>query len=137
MRYPYLFLVLWLCIGCKINKTVNHEPHGLWIEKTKIGDKTYKSRGRYKNGFEQKTWRYYENGKLVKKEVYKDSVCHVTHFKNRKKILEGQTRIRVSDSLLHWFYAGDWTEYDALGRISAVRTYKDGELVDEKEISAN
>lgn len=138
MKYSYILIAIFLfCTGCKTNRTANGEREGLWIEKTEIGETKYKSRGRYDNGFEKKTWRYFENGKLVRKEVYKDSVCLVTHYKKGKKSLEGYTRLRVSEKDIHWFYTGDWHEYDALGNLVAVRTYKDGELVGETEVSAD
>lgn len=128
-----LTIVVMLCFSCSFNRTVNGEREGLWIEKTKIGDTKYKSRGRYNNGFEKKTWRYYENGKLIRKEVYKDSICLVTHYKNGKKSLEGHTKLRVSEKDIHWFYTGDWREYDELGRLILIRHYENGELTSEAE----
>ena len=124
-----------LCISCGINRTENGERKGLWIEKNKVGANVYKSRGRYRNGFERKTWKYYQDGKLVKKEVYKDSICFVTHFRNKKKILEGTTKMRVEGKDLHWFYTGNWREYDTVGNLIAVRNYEDGELIDETDLN--
>lgn len=130
---PLFFLIA--IVGCKTNRTVNGEREGLWIEKNTIGDKTYKSRGRYRAGFERKTWKYYENGQLVKKEVYKDSVCYVTHFKNKKKSLEGKTKMRYEGHDLHWFYTGDWIEYDSVGKPVVQRIYHNGVLIGEKSLS--
>lgn len=132
-----LFGIVMLCISCSTNRIENGEREGLWIEKTKIDKTVYKSRGRYKNGFERKTWKFYQDGKLIRKEVYKDSICLVTHYKNRKVSLQGHTRLRVSENDMHWFYTGDWLEYDALGNIVAVRTYENGALVNETEVSVN
>src|SRR5690606_30982815 len=101
--------------------------------KNMIGQVKYKTRGRYHNGFEIKTWRFRENGKLVRREIYSDSVCLVTHYRNGKKSLEGHTKLRVSDKDIHWFYTGDWREYDADGNLVAIRTYENGELVNEVE----
>ena len=137
MRKLLALFFLITIVGCKTNRTVNGEREGLWIEQNKIGNKTYKSRGRYRAGFERKTWKYYENGQLVKKEVYKDSVCYVTHFKNRKKSLEGKTKMRYEGQDLHWFYTGDWIEYDSTGKPISVSTYNDGELIQEQELSSH
>jgi len=120
-------------VSCSINRTENGEREGFWVEKTKIGDKTYQSRGRYKNGFECRTWKYFEDGKLVKKESYRDSICRVTHFKNKKKILEGYTKVRITDTMYHWFYTGEWREFDTHGNLVAKRNYNNGELVHEIE----
>lgn len=135
MKTSFILLLCFTIIGCKTNRIVNGEREGLWIEQNKIGDKTYKSRGRYRAGFERKTWKYFENGQLVKKEVYKDSVCRVTHFKNKKKSLEGQTKMRYEGKDLHWFYTGDWIEYDSLGKPVVQRIYHNGVLIGEKSLS--
>lgn len=132
MRWLLAFIAF-AFLSCSINRTENGEREGLWVEKTEIGQTVYKSRGRYKNGFERSTWKYFENRKLVKKEVYKDSLCLVTHFKDGKKILEGQTRIRVTDSLIHWYYTGEWRQYDGRGNLVAIRAYNNGELISEVE----
>ena len=135
MRYRLLILFLSVLLyACKTNRIVANERQGLWIEKNKINDINYKSKGKYDVGFQQKTWRYFENGKLVKKEKYKDSVCTVTHFKDGKKIREGQTKLRVTETDMHWFYFGDWKTFDASGETTEIDHYENGELLSTIEI---
>ena len=133
MRILILISSCLLLCCCKTNRIVNTERQGLWIEKNKIDSVNYKSKGRYNNGFQHKIWRYFENGTLVKKEKYKDSVCTVTHYRDRKKIREGQTKLRVNDTVLHWFYFGDWKTFDASGKITEIDHYVNGELISTDE----
>ena len=63
-----LFLLVFLLLSCKTNQTVNKEKQGKWIYKDTINDVIYKTVEKYKNGNEQKTWRYYANNKRIKKE---------------------------------------------------------------------
>ena len=135
MKHFYFLSIVLLCLGCGVNRTFNGEREGLWIAKYNLNGTAYKSRGRYKNGFERRTWKYFENGKLVKKEVYRDSICNVTYYRNRKKTLEGQTKIRYEGQDLHWFYCGNWTAYDSLGKPTTIRRYEKGQLIEEMELN--
>ena len=119
---------------CKTNRIVDGERQGLWIEKQRLGELQLKSKGRYTNGFQHKTWRYYENGKLIKREKYKDSICAITLFENRYKIREGKAKLRISDTLLHWFYFGEWKSFDASGAITEIDYYEDGKLISTNEV---
>jgi antitoxin component YwqK of YwqJK toxin-antitoxin module len=121
--------------SCSTNRIKNGEREGLWVEKSIVNNVEIKSKGRYRQGFERKTWRYYENGELVKREKYKDCLCDVTHFRDGKIIRQGQTKLRVTGNNLHWFYSGDWKEYDDSGKLRLVSRYKEGELVEENEIN--
>ncbi len=135
MTKSLLLLCIVLLSGCKTNQRKNGEREGLWIEKRNENGISYKSRGRFHNGFERKTWRFFENGKLVRKEVYKDSVCHVTkYFENGKIMLQGQTRLQVTDKLIRWYYFGDWHEFDPSGKLILISTYDNGELIGETEV---
>ncbi len=131
------FIIISFCLllcCCKTNRIVNNEREGLWIEKQDLGDLKVKSRGRYTKGFQHKTWRYYQNRNLVKKEKYKDSICFITHFENHKKSREGQAKLRISDTLLHWFYFGDWKTFDASGNITEIDCYENGQLISTEEV---
>ncbi len=128
-----IFCCLLLCC-CKTNRIVNKEREGLWIEKEDLGTLQLKSKGRYKKGFQHKTWRYYQNGSLIKKEKYKDSICLITHFQNRKKIRQGQAKLRISDTLVHWFYFGDWKTFDQFGNSIEIDRYEEGQLLSTDEM---
>lgn len=130
-----LFFCCALFFGCKTNRYADKEREGLWIEKSSVNGIPYKSKGRYHKGFEKKTWRYYEDGKLITKEKYRDSICYVTHYKNGKKNREGQTKLLITETDLHWFYFGDWKTYDATGKLTEIDTYVNGELLQTVEFA--
>ena len=82
MNFRLLFfaLLLLLIYSCKTNQTINHQREGKWVYKDTVNGILLKSKGRYKKSIEIKTWRYFENRKLVKKEQYNDSICNITTF---------------------------------------------------------
>ncbi|NMH28468.1 toxin-antitoxin system YwqK family antitoxin [Flavobacterium silvaticum] len=128
-----LFLALSF-ISCATNRTKNGKRIGLWIEKDTVAGQIQITRGRYKDGLEKNTWKTYLDGKLVKREVYRDSICHVFHFYPDGSVSrEGYTRIANEGVFTHWFYFGDWYSYDTDGKLVSVDTYYQGELVGEKD----
>ena len=54
--------------------------HGKWIEEYTLDTIQYKSIGRYKEGEPVKKWKYYANGKIIKKETYKKEYCKVRFY---------------------------------------------------------
>lgn len=130
-----LFLLIFTCFGCKTNQMKDKLREGLWIEKEVINEKQYKSKGRYHKGFEIKTWKYFENGKCIKKEQYKDRICLTTFYQNGRKKLQGYTKMVVTDTEMHWFYFGNWYEFDEKGTPIVLKTYENGELKSETKIN--
>ncbi len=133
MKYIFLLLILSQCIiGCKTNRIEDNKRVGLWIETDTIEGLAYTSRGRYKKGAEKKTWKYFTNGRIYKKEVYRDSISKTTFYhKNGKKMLEGKSRLSHEGEYLHWYYEGKWHEYDTLGHLVKIKLYDKGELINQ------
>lgn len=121
--------------GCKINKTKNRMREGLWIETYTIDSSTYKSKGKYKNDEEIKTWRYFKNKKIQKIEQYKNNVCYVTtYYPNGKIESKGQTKVTNTPTQRHWFYFGAWIFYNEKEQIYLIKTYENGVSIREKNI---
>ena len=124
--------VLIVACGCKINQRKNNMRQGLWIERDTINEVVYKSRGRYKNDEEIKTWKFYKNNKISKIEKYDNNICQITTFYPNGKIeSKGQTRVEITAQLRHWFYFGDWTFFDQNNQIYMIKTYEKGVLINE------
>jgi antitoxin component YwqK of YwqJK toxin-antitoxin module len=129
-----LFLTLTL-IGCKtapINQKENKKREGLWIENYAIDSAKYKSVGKYHLDDPIKKWRYYLNGKIIKREKYKLNICNTTtYFENGKIQSKGQTKTTSDNIQIHWFYDGDWNFFDEKGKLIVTRKYSNGELISE------
>lgn len=124
-----------LVAGCKTNQTKNQERIGKWIYKDTVNGIVYKSKGRYKKGIEVKTWKQFANGKCIKKEVYKNGICHtINYFQNGKIASIGQTKMIETKENVHWYYFGDWKFYDKNGKMTFLKKYENGELINEQEI---
>lgn len=120
-------------IGCGRNKIIDGKRQGRWIEKDTLNGQLYLAKGRYKDDFQCGTWKYRAGRQLVKKEKYKGADCHTWFYhKNGKVMREGFTKLIINDSILHWYYTGDWIEFDTLGKPIEIDTYKLGELQSEK-----
>jgi hypothetical protein len=72
--------VLVSCVSKLTNQTINKKREGLWIEKYSLDRSNYKSVGHYKNDDPIKKWRYYLDGKIIKKEKYKTSYCKTKRY---------------------------------------------------------
>jgi antitoxin component YwqK of YwqJK toxin-antitoxin module len=130
-----LLLTVLLFTACKTNQTVKKEREGRWVYRDTINAIPYKSTGRYKNGIEQQTWRYYANEKRVKKEKYRKGICYTTtYFENGKTASTGKTKMTITDTETHWYYFGDWLFYDKNGKLISIKNYIDGELVKETKL---
>lgn len=136
--FIYLFFLV-LIVGCKtapINKKVNNQKVGLWIEQDEMDSTKFKSIGRYKNNDPIKKWRYYTNNIINKKEVYRKNKCIVTnYFSNGKKQSKGKTKLILNSTEIHWFYSGKWKFYDEYGKLSSITKYEKGNVIWEKEIN--
>lgn len=136
MRYLFIsFAFLLVVLGCKtnsINQKIAKKREGLWIENYSIDSAHYKSVGKYHQGDPVKKWRYYLNGKLIKKENYKHNVCHTTTYhKNGKTQSKGQTKTTTDTVQTHWFYDGEWKFYDEKGKLIGVKKYEEGNLLSD------
>lgn len=134
----FFALLLLLIYSCKTNQTINHHREGKWVYKDTVNGMLYKSKGRYKKSIEIKTWRYYENRKLVKKEQYKDSICNITSFDHKGGIIAtGQSMMIEETDGTHWYIIGEWIFYNAKGQAIGVKKYQKGELISEITIQSN
>ena len=147
-----LALCIWLILtSCQINRTVKGHKHGRWVHTSDIVKKDFKLltklgyslpqglnegyyyKGRYRQGSEVGTWRYYMNGKLVRKEKYRGAIAYVRFYNSNGKIdCEGKTFLDSSDKLIHWYFTGFWKCYDENGSLVVTRNYEKGEMVTEE-----
>lgn len=135
-RIAYSFLILIFCFGCKINRVRNHLREGRWIEKNKLDSVTYIAKGRFRHDEEINTWKYRANKKLIKKEIYKNGICHVTNYHPNGKIASiGKTKSERTETGRHWFYFGDWNFYDENGILESICYYEKGEMINEIQIN--
>ena len=132
-------LFLFVLIGCKttsINQKADKKREGLWIENYTIDSAKYKSIGKYHLDDPIKKWRYYLNGKIIKREKYKGTICKTTtYFENGKIQSKGQTKTTTDDIEIHWFYDGIWNFYNEKGKLITTRKYSNGELISEVEFN--
>lgn len=147
-----ILLGIWLMSSsCQINRTINGYRHGRWIYAPDMVEKDlellikqgyrlsqelkegYSYRGRYKEGAETGTWRYYMNGKLVRKEKYNGERAY-TRFYHSNGIIDckGETFWDSSEGHIHWYYSGLWKCYDENGLLIVTRKYEKGKMVLEE-----
>ncbi|MDG2431712.1 hypothetical protein [Flavobacterium sp.] len=113
---------------------INKKREGLWVEKYALDTLQYKSIGNYKNNEPTKKWRYYLDGKLIKKEKYKARFCKTkSYHQNGQLQSKGKTVLDTSGKYAHWYYQGEWKFYDNKGKLLSRSTYKEGELTAEKK----
>ncbi|MBU0940954.1 MAG: hypothetical protein KKD36_05945 [Bacteroidetes bacterium] len=134
-----LFLICFLLfaiVSCKpklTNQKVNKKREGLWTEKYSLDSSNYKSIGQYKNDEPIKKWRYYLDGKIIKKEKYKASFCKTKlYHENGSLQSRGNTVLDTSGKYPHWYYDGQWKTYNKKGKLISRRTYREGQLLTEK-----
>lgn len=109
----------------------NQHPHGKWTIwsdslKTKI-----ESTGRYRNGKECGTWRYFSPaGKLLKKEHYRAKCIQTRYYhENGKRKSSGKARLTMEEEYTHYFVDGKWKEFDDRGKRKATVWYNKGEEI--------
>ncbi len=140
MRYLLIpSLLLLALIGCKstpINQKINKKREGLWIENYAVDSAKYQSVGKYHLDDPVKKWRYYLNGKIIKREKYKHNICNTkNYFENGKIQSKGHTKTTTNNIEIHWFYDGKWFFFDENGKLTLIRNYANGELVSEVEFN--
>jgi antitoxin component YwqK of YwqJK toxin-antitoxin module len=131
-----LFMVFLCTFSCKtkLNQTKNNLQEGRWIT-TDTFDFPYTIKAKYHKGKEKGTWRYYSDGKLVRKEKYKKTKCITQYFyPNGQLMKKGFTKSDQIDKQYHWYYQGDWYFYDENGKITAIKTYEKGEMIKQDTI---
>lgn len=138
MKSILFVLTAFIVIGlssCKTNKTINHHREGKWVFKDTVNGVLYKSKGKYKQSREIKTWKYFENRKLVKIEKYEKNICHSKTFDEKGRTTSiGKSMIVEENNETHWYLTGDWIFFDENGKIIGIKKYVKGELVSEIEM---
>ncbi|MGG5505787.1 MULTISPECIES: hypothetical protein [unclassified Myroides] len=130
MKYVYFSFLLILLQSCTVNQTINGECVGRWVYKTKIDNNKDVVRGRYdKKGWQKGTWRYRYNGKLYKKQQFKNSIAYTTYYHPNGKVAErGQTKLVTTNWGLHYYYFGTWFIYNSQEILTHVKHYDEGQL---------
>ena len=136
MRHFYLLLIVSLSLlGCKTNQMKNKLREGRWVEQYVQDGASYKSIGSYKKGDPIKKWRYYLDGKIIKREKYNGNTCKTIFYHENGKIQSrGISKIDTTGKYAHWYYSGDWLYYNENGTLNTIRSYNNGELLSETEI---
>ncbi len=138
MKFIQIVITTFIVIGfssCKTNKTINHHREGKWVFKDIVNGILYKSKGKYKQSQEIKTWKYFENRKLVKTEKYQDNICFTKTFDEKGRTTSiGKSIIVEESNETHWYLTGDWIFFDGKGKITGIKKYEKGELISEIEM---
>ncbi|HRG19083.1 MAG TPA: hypothetical protein PLP39_08325 [Flavobacterium lutivivi] len=135
MKKAFLLFLIFLIFSCKTNKTINHHREGKWVFKDTVNGILYKSKGKYKQSREIKTWKYFENHKLIKTEKYQGSICYSKTFDEKGRVTSiGKSIIVEENNETHWYLTGDWIFFDEKGKIIGIKKYEKGELISEKEM---
>lgn len=138
LRLLCCFFILFLIGGCKTNQTIDHHKEGKWVYKDTVNGILLKSKGRYKKSLEIKTWKYYENGKLVKTEKYKNGICTIKTFDQKGRITSTGQSIQLEEiDGTHWYIVGDWTFYNSKGQVIGQKKYEKGELISDTIFQPN
>ena len=132
-KFQIVFLLVTLFLmSCSkhVNQYKAGKKSGKWVYKNKTDGY---STGRYRNGVEKGIWKYFESNKLYRIERHKGNISSVKfYYPNRKISSKGQTRMDANSTEIHWYYYGKWTYYNERGKITEIRTYEKGKMIDEK-----
>lgn len=126
-----LLIFMFSFSGCKtkINQVENNLQEGKWVTIDTL-DYPYIAKGKYHKGIEIGTWKYFNNGKLERKERYKKDKCLTKYYyPNGKLKQKGYTRLVNNLKEVHWFYFGEWYNYDEDGKLIKIDTYADGKMI--------
>ena len=139
MKIPGLFLFFAFALifsACKTNQFNKvGQRHGRWEFNDSLGTVVYKYGGRYKNGIERGTWKYYLGGKLARKEKYRENISFNRFYHENGKISsQGKSQLDVSTTEVHWYYFGDWEYFDENGKPTAIKTFENGKQVKAQTI---
>ena len=130
-----LLAFILILTSCKTNQKHHQLKFGKWVYQDTVNGIPIKSFGKYSKGIEKKTWLYYENNQLVKREKYKHGICYVTnYFENGAVASQGKTKLVTSTNDTHWYYFDTWNFYDQTGKLIQQKQYDNGALLSETAI---
>ncbi|WP_309609543.1 hypothetical protein [Flavobacterium sp.] len=126
---PYLVLSIQSC-KTKINEVKNNIQVGKWVTIDTF-DYPYISKGKYYKGKQTGSWKYIYNGKLDRKENYKNDKCLTKfYYPNRKLKQKGYTKLDNIENNAHWYYSGNWKYYNERGKLVKINIFENGKIVD-------
>ncbi|WP_124019477.1 hypothetical protein [Flavobacterium laiguense] len=103
---------------------INHQREGRWVTMDTL-DSIYITKGKYRKNAEIGTWKYLYNGRIVKKEKYRNRVCKTTFYHPNGKIMkQGYTKLDSDANEDHWYYFGKWSFYDSKEKLDSVKIYE-------------
>lgn len=126
-----LLISILFFLGCKtkINQVKNNLPEGKWVMIDTL-EYPYITKGKYHKGKEIGTWKYTYNGKLDRKEKYKNGQCFTKfYYPNGKLMKKGYTQFDDNEKEAHWFYTGDWDFFNDKGQLVSVKTFDKGQMI--------
>ena len=139
MKFRLLYSIVILLIsilfflGCKtkINQVKNNLPEGKWVMiDTLEHENIYITKGKFHKGKEIGTWKYTYNGKLDRKEKYKNGQCFTKfYYPNGKLMKKGYTQFEDNVKEAHWFYTGDWNYFNENGQLVSIKTFDKGKML--------
>ena len=117
----------------------NGNRHGKWIHYWDGENSKVYRKGRYKHGIEVKKWKYYDwDGHLTKTEKYnriRNSIHIKNYYPGKKTESEGNAVLQTEqDSLLHFFWQGEWKIYDRDNKLIRKEYYQKGKKTHEVKI---
>jgi hypothetical protein len=117
----------------RINRYAHREKQGLWIIYHDSANTAIDNIGRYRKGIPKGTWRYYDpEKKLIKKEKHFFRKIRITkYYPNGKIYNKGKARVVTTDSMIHYFYYGNWYEYDTTGALTKKQFFREGNKISE------
>lgn len=135
----FMFLPFVVFSQKHINRYKHGERQGKWIVYSDSTKKQIDNCGRYRKGIPKATWKYYNaKGQLIKKEkIVFRKIRTIEYYPNGIVSKKGNAKMIVTDSLMHFFYYGDWLLYDSLGELSKIWTYKEGIKIGEKNLKTS
>lgn len=133
-----IFLIIFFA-GCgnKINQFKNHKKEGKWVTNDTL-EYIYKTVGKYHNGLELGTWKYYYNTRLVRKDKYKLNIIKTKYYYTNGNIQKkGYSMSENDENETHWFYFGKWYEYDKNSNLVCIYNYNKGVMIDSILMTKN
>ena len=113
-----------------VNQYKDGRKNGKWTYKSKPGGYSV---GKYRKGIEKGTWKYFEQDKLYRVERHRGNTSSIKFYYPGGRISsKGETRMDTTLTDVHWYYHGKWTYYNERGKVTEIRTYEKGKIVDEK-----
>lgn len=118
----------------KPNRMKDGQRHGLWVSYTDSTKNIPEWKGKFKNGNEKGTWKYYHpNGTIRKKEKYRlHKIKTRTYYPNGQLESAGSAKIDESENKLEYYYWGPWKYYSETGKLIRIAFFEKGNLVREE-----